>query len=221
LHERNRWLELPFGKRIAFEDEAGGKSGAELTRRAFEIIEAWRPSLAREIRLLDPDVQFIRDLDAHPDKAVSFSDNTTPGALYLCIRVSGGFIDPFLLADSLIHEHRHQKLYLLQREVRLVEEDKPLVPSPWREDLRPPSGLFHAVFVFVHLSEYWLHLAEHGVTAELRMRSRDELTIIRERIERALSTLKSTRLTPYGRELVDCLESVFRDQSVIASVGGD
>lgn len=221
LHEPNRWLELPFGKRIAFEDEAGRESGVELTRQAFEIIEGWRPALATEIRLLDPDVQFIRDLDAHPDKAVSFSDNTTPGALYLCIRVGGGLIDPYLLADSLIHEHRHQKLYLLQREVPLVEEDKPLVPSPWREDLRPPSGLFHAVFVFVHLSEYWQHLADHGVTSKLRTRARDELTIIRERIEAALPTLKGTPLTTRGRELLARLESIFRSHTVIAATGGD
>lgn len=221
LHHRNRWLELPFGKRIAFEDEAGRKSGADLTRQAFEIIERWRPALASEMRLLDPDVQFIRDLDAHPDKAVSFSDNTTPGALYVCIRVGGGLIDPYLLADSLIHEHRHQKLYLLQREVPLVEEDRPLVPSPWREDLRPPSGLFHAVFVFVQLSEYWQHLANQGATSELRTRAVGELAIIRERIDAAIPTLKGTPLTSPGRQLVEHLESVFRSQTVIAAAGGD
>jgi len=165
-------------------------------------------------------VQFIRDLDAHPDKAVSFSDNTTPGALYLGIRVGGSLIDPYLLADSLIHEHRHQKLYLLQREVPLVEEDRPLVPSPWREDLRPPSGLLHAIFVFVHLGEYWQHLADNGGTRELRTRAIGELAIIRERIEVGFPTLRGTQLTIYGRELVDRLESVFRGQTVVAAAAG-
>lgn len=221
VHQRNVWLELPFGKRIAFEDEAGGKEGAALTRQAFEIIESWRSALAQEIRLLDPDVQFIRDLDAHPDKAVSFSDNTTPGALYLCIRVGGGLIDPYLLADSLIHEHRHQKLYLLQRETPLVEDDRQLVSSPWREDLRPPSGLFHAVFVFVHLSEYWQHLADNADTFELRSRARGELVIIKDRIEAALPTLRGTRLTTRGFELLEALESVFRGRSLTAAAGGD
>jgi uncharacterized protein len=210
IHQRNVWLELPFGKRIAFEDQTGAESGADLINRAFEIIETWRPALAREIRLLDPDVQFIRDLDAHPDKAVSFSDNTTPGGLYLCIRVGGGLIDPYLLADSLIHEHRHQKLYLLQREVSLVVEDSPLVPSPWREDLRPPSGLFHAVFVFVQLGEYWQHLADNGTTADTRARAQGELVIIRERVEAALPTLRGTTLTTSGLELLEILESEFR-----------
>ncbi|MDX6406591.1 MAG: uncharacterized protein QOH70_4046 [Blastocatellia bacterium] len=221
IHERDLWLELPFGKRIEFEDEAGARKGAALIAQAFEIIEGWRPALVEEIRLLNPDIQFIRDLDAHPDKAVSFSDNSTPGALYLCIRVGGGFIDPYLLADSLIHEHRHQKLYLLQREVPLVVEDKPLVPSPWRSDLRPPSGLFHAVFVFVHLSEYWEYLALHGRTAEVRLRAVGERVLIDQRIEAALPTLRATKLTKDGYELLDLLKTLFRGRSVSAATGGD
>ena len=220
IHDSDLWLRVPFGKRIAFEDKEGDQLGEALTREAFEIIENWRPALAHEIRTLDPDIQFIQDLDAHPEKAVSFSDNSTPGALYVCIRVGDGLIDPHLLADSIIHEHRHQKLYLLQREVALVEEDTPLVPSPWRDDLRPPSGLFHAIFVFVHLSEYWEYLATQGNAAAIRQRANRELVPIRERIEAALPTLRSTRLTKQGSELLDLLETVFRGQSVCAASGG-
>jgi uncharacterized protein len=221
IHHRNRWLELPFGKRISFESESGAKAGTEITEEALQIIGAWRPALLTEIRLLDADIQFIRDLDAHPDKAVSFSDNTTPGALYLCIRVGGGLIDPYLLADSIIHEHRHQKLYLLQREVPLVEQDRPLVPSPWREDLRPPSGLFHAVFVFVHLSEYWRNLAESDSTTDIKKRARGELELIEGRIESALPTLKATKLSSYGFQLLELLEATFRNRGAIAAVGGN
>ena len=135
--------------------------------------------------------------------------------------MGGGLIDPYLLADSLIHEHRHQKLYLLQREVPLVEDDRQLVSSPWREDMRPPSGLFHAVFVFVHLSEYWEHLADNGDTSELRARARGELLIIQERIHVALPTLRGTCLTTRGSELLEVLESVFRRCSLTAVAGGD
>lgn len=213
IHERDFWLELPFGKRIKFEDEPGARKGADLTAQAFEIIEGWRPKLVEEIGLLDPDIQFVQDLDAHPDKAVSFSDNSTPGALYLSVRVGEGFIDPYLLADSVIHEHRHQKLYLLQRVIALVKEDRPLVRSPWRSDLRPPSGLFHAVFVFVHLSEYWAFLAGHGPN-NVRERALGELVQIQGRIEMALPTLRATSLTKQGSDLLDHLEKVFRGQSV-------
>lgn len=220
IHREEVWLRLPFGKRIYFEDEAVAVEGVRLVHRSFEIIEAWRPALMSEIRALDPDIQFVRDLDAHPDKAVSFSDNSTPGALYVGIHVSNRLIDPYLLADSIIHEHRHQKLYLLQQEVPLLEVDYPLVDSPWREDPRPPSGLFHAVFVFVHLHEYWEYLSLSGPTQDVRERARGELGVIRDRIEAALPILRGTRLTRRGRELLDCLEEVFRSQPITASQGG-
>lgn len=220
VHRDDTWLRLPFGKRIHFEDEDVAREGAALVRQSFEIIEAWRSALLNEIRSLDPDIQFVRDLDAHPDKAVSFSDNSTSGALYVGILVSNRLIDPYLLADSIIHEHRHQKLYLLQREVPLVEVDAPLVHSPWREDPRPPSGLFHAVFVFVHLHEYWEHLAAAGPSRDVRERARGELAVIDERIEAALPILRGTRLTRMGFDLLDCLEEVFRSQPYAARWGG-
>jgi uncharacterized protein len=209
IHREDLWLRLPFGKRIVFEEGPVVTQGIELTGKAFHIIESWRPALMDEIRMLVPDIQFIRDLSAHPDKAVSFSDNSTPGAVHAAILVGGGLIDPYILADSIIHEHRHQKLYLLQREVPLVEVDRPLVSSPWREDPRPPSGLFHAVFVFVHLSEFWEHLALDG-DVTIRDRAKGEAALIRDRVERGFHTLRETRLTTRGSELVDILENTFR-----------
>lgn len=209
LHREDAWLRLPFGQRILFADAETAKQGRELVAQAFAAIDAWRPALLREIRDINPDVQFIRDVSAHPDKAVSFSDNIVPGALYVGITVRGGLIDPFLLAEALIHEHRHQKLYLLQREVPLVEVDAPLVCSPWREDPRPPSGLLHAVFVFVHLHEFWDHLATAAATPQLRAHAESERSVINERISRALPILRATRLTQYGMRLVDLLQNIF------------
>jgi uncharacterized protein len=217
VHREDKWLRLPFGDRIIFEAGDVAGRGAGLIAEAFEIIGSWRPALLSEIRRLDTDIQFVRDPSAHPDKAVSFSDNSTFGALYVAIAVSGGLIDPYLLADSIIHEHRHQKLYLLQREVRLFHADEPLVRSPWREDPRPPSGLLHAVFVFVHLHEYWEHLAAYGPDAEVRARARGELEMIRGRIEEALPILRGTPLTERGAELVDVLEGVFRGSARAAA----
>ena len=220
IHQEDMWLRLPFGKRIHFEEGTLTREGTALVHESFKIIESWRPALMDEIRVLDPDIQFIIDCDAHPDKAVSFSDNSTPGALYVSIRISGRLIDSYLLADSIIHEHRHQKLYLLQQEVPLIEVDSPPVDSPWREDPRPPSGLLHAVFVFVHLYEYWQHLSLYGPSPKVRERARGELGVIDDRLLAAFPILRGTQLTGSGAELVDYLEEVFRSQPGVGSNGG-
>ncbi|MBD0361465.1 MAG: FxsB family radical SAM/SPASM domain protein [Coleofasciculus sp. C3-bin4] len=207
VHRNDPWLRLPFGQRIVFESDEVAAVGTAIIKESLSVIESWRPTLLAEIKKLSHEIQFIQDLTAHPDKVVSFSDNSVPGTLYVSIRQGTGFIDPYNLADSIIHEHRHQKLYLLQRVVPLVEVDTPFVPSPWREDLRPPSGLLHAVFVFTHLLEFWNYLVSEG-PSHLKTHASEQVAIIRDRLKTAIPTLKGTRLTLAGVELVERLESI-------------
>ncbi|MDW8243039.1 MAG: HEXXH motif-containing putative peptide modification protein [Thermogemmata sp.] len=200
LHRNDPFLRLPFSKRIIFEPPDHLIPAVQLAKEALKIIGIWDPALLEEIRLISPEIQFIRDPSAHPDKAVSFSDNSVPGALYISVRRGDGWISVYDLADSIIHEHRHQKLYLLQSIVPIVAVDAPLVRSPWREDMRPPSGLFHAVFVFSTLLKYWqfIQLQSEG---ELKKYAKKEATRIKEQLEAARPILLNTKLTRVGYEL--------------------
>src|SRR3546814_14583986 len=75
----------------------------------------WRPALAIELRQACRAIQFVRDPLAHPEKIVSFSDNSVPGALYVSVWQGDRLIDPYDLAESLVQEYRHQKLYIMGR----------------------------------------------------------------------------------------------------------
>lgn len=200
------WLRIPFGEAIYFEDEATVARVKPIVEEALQIIECWRPAMAREMRQACRAVQFIRDPLAHPDKIVSFSDNSVPGALYVSVLQGDDPIDAYDLADSLLHEHRHQKLYLLERRAPTVASTAALVSSPWREDLRPPSGLLHAVFVFVELRRFWLHVRDEG-PARLHNRAINQLRDTEENLRDAFVTLDSCPLTPLGRELVAVLKA--------------
>ncbi len=205
VHADQPWLRAPFGGPIEFENNHELiEEGRALVSTSEAMIRAYSPALHLEIASIDTDVQFIRDLDADPDKCVSFSDDIVPGALYVSIRHNGGLIDAVDLADSLIHEHRHQKLYLLGRHTPLVERDYPLVQSPWRNDPRPPSGLLHAAFVFAELRRFWTHIAN-----EDRMRAtraKRYLDVVNGQLQQAWVTLATAPLTPAGRELAAELE---------------
>jgi len=205
LHRRDPWLRLPFGTRIVFEEGEVAVVGTRLAEEALTIIGGWRRDLLEEIRSLTSEIQFIRDPEAHPDKIVSFSDNCVPGAVYVSVRQSQGYVDPYDLADSIIHEHRHQKLYLLQRAAPIVLTDRPLVRSPWRSDLRPPSGLFHAAFVFSHLLEFWGYWQANGAP-KLRDRARHNVETARKNLAEAIPILKATHLSETGSRLVAILE---------------
>lgn len=198
------WLRRPFGDAILFENEAIASQARPLVEQALTIIESWRPALGAEIRQACRAIQFVRDPSAHPEKIVSFSDNSVPGALYVSVWQGDRMIDPYDLADSLIHEHRHQKLYLLERLAATVQGNDVAVVSPWREDLRPPSGLLHAVFVFVELRRFWLHVRDHG-PSRLHNRAANQLQDTDERLAEAFSTLDLCPLTTTGRALTEVL----------------
>ncbi len=205
VHRDNPWLRMPFSEPIVFADETDAARGRDLVARAMPLIMEYDPALAAEIRLISPEIQFVRDISAHPDKVVSFSDDVVPGALYLGLGSHAGGVDVYDLADSLIHEHRHQKLYLLGREVELVSADRPLITSPWREEPRPPSGLLHAAWVFVELRRFW-HYVDRHATADVRARAASQIAVTDQRLTQAWQTLATVDLTPAGRYLTAVLE---------------
>jgi uncharacterized protein len=205
IGQDDEWLRKPFGDSIRFEDQDTAVGGRDMVTQALDILHGWRPALALELRGICSAIQFIRDPTAHPDKIVSFSDNAVPGALFVSIMQGNGPIDAYDLADSLIHEYRHQKLYLFERRHPTTEAGS-LVVSPWREDLRPASGLLHAIFVFVELRRFWEHVRVQGLQ-RLNSRAISQLEDTDRNLAQAFETLRTCELTKAGRALADLLEA--------------
>jgi uncharacterized protein len=208
VHRDDQLLRLPFGEPIEFLPFDGAITARARTaiEKALDLIGQYDDALLAELRMLCTDIQLVRDLSAHPDKTVSFSDDSVPGALYVAPVTGQGDLDVTDLADSIIHEHRHQKLYLLSRTVDLVAADRPLVRSPWREELRPPSGVLHAVFVFAELKAFWDWVVSTG-PPQVRTHAREEVSTIASRLQEGAAILDDTALTPAGRRLVAVLAS--------------
>jgi uncharacterized protein len=214
IGENDRWLREPFGTSILFEDAEVSTRARPVVAEALEILRIWRPALYEEMQTICRAVQFVRDPTAHPEKIVSFSDNSVPGALFVSVTQGDRIIDPYDLADSLVHEHRHQKLYLFERR-HPTSQPGELVVSPWREDLRPPSGLLHAVFVFVELRRLWEHIRDHG-PERMHRRALNQLADTESNLAQAYETLRSCPLTPAGRALAVLLEEEAAHQPIAA-----
>ncbi|WLQ16502.1 cyclophane-forming radical SAM/SPASM peptide maturase YhhB [Hahella aquimaris] len=204
LHLNDSWLRVPFGNSIIFERTETALDAELVFYNAIEIIEKWRPALLNEINSICKSVQFVRDPSADPNKIVSFSDNSVPGALYVSVVQGGKLIDAYDLADSIIHEYRHQKLYLLEKQYQIVENSDNKVPSPWREDMRPPSGLFHAIFVFVELRRFWTYIRSKNIP-HMQIRAENQLSDTNKNLEIAFNTLANCRLTKTGLRLGEVL----------------
>ncbi|MFN0024381.1 MAG: cyclophane-forming radical SAM/SPASM peptide maturase YhhB [Parvularculaceae bacterium] len=204
------WLRYPFGQGIFFESAEVSLRAQPIVSEALDIITRWRPKLAAEIARACKAILFVRDPSAHPDKVVSFSDNSVPGALFVSVSQGDCLIDPYDLADSLIHEHRHQKLYLLERVAPMMRSNSDLVVSPWREDLRPPSGLLHATFVFIELRRFWLYVRDQG-PVRMKQRAIAQLEDTDRHLEEAFATLTRCPLSEAGQRLADVLNAARQD----------
>ena len=205
LQSSDQWLRIPFGKRVYFESLSLVSEGKTVINEALNLIFEWKASIIDEMKAISPDILFIRDLDAPLDRVVSFSDNSVPGALYVQLMKNNTYISAADLADSIIHEHRHQKLYLLQRVCPIVNADYPLVSSPWREELRPPTGLFHALYVFVELLDFWKFLSESN-DLSLVEKAKYNSKRIYHQLTTGFEAVENCDLTHAGRKLIDCLK---------------
>jgi uncharacterized protein len=197
LHADDHLVRQPFGQSIVFESEDVAREGRNIASRALKIIEDLDLPLFEEMKKISPCIQFIKDPSAHPDKVVSFSDDVLPGALFVSIRHGDRFVDPYDLADSLIHEHRHQKLYILEQASPVVISDTPLIPSPWREEFRPVSGVFHGVFVFHQLKQFWERVQQKA-SGTLLGKAKQNASFCRKSLLEAIESLENSSLTETG-----------------------
>lgn len=103
------------------------------------------PTLARTIKILSKTTHFIKSENSAYD--LSYSDPKIPFSIFVSMAsyCSDGALR---LSESIIHESMHVQLSLIERCIDLVESSKNKYYSPWKKEMRPASGILHAVYVF-------------------------------------------------------------------------
>lgn len=152
-------------------------------------------------RLLAEEIQVI----APKGPAGEYSNTTfsaLPGAMVLSL-----IPHPLEMADRIIHEVHHDRLFAIEDAHLLLEdglEDRPDAErcySPWRQDPRPARGLLHGLYVFIAVGRFWLRVfgaegiapADHAYAAERLRRFSGQLRA-------ALAELEAhARFTPFGQ----------------------
>lgn len=192
-------------------------SEAEETALFIELQAAWRlvgtvcPRVMAEMQHTARYLSPIRPI--HGSKAPSFSSSALPGVIFIGTHNSEGNLYPFdLLAEACLHEHLHNRLYLLDESVPLAKPTEPprTYYSPWKQTARPVDGMLHAIYVFANLAWFWRAIAGRvntGIPHNLAV-ERSEAHALP--LQAALKTLEGTEeLTPAG-------EAVIREASEIS-----
>lgn len=148
---------------------------------------------------------FVPIVSPAEELACSMSDSARPGAIMSTID------GPPVLAESIVHEFRHNLLHQLERAYPIFEPESPQQArfySPWRDDPRPLSGILHALFVFLDVCAIHAGVLERRIgEAHDQSDSSVRLAANVRRIRIALDVLRDNAgLTPFGRGFVDGIE---------------
>lgn len=144
---------------------------------------------------------------------ISYSD--LPGTFVASI-----YENPYEMADTFIHEFHHDRLFFLEEQGSFFDHDKQdtlsdfSYYSPWRDDLRPLHGIYHALYVHIPVCWFWDNVLEKRTAPELI------LEYANERLIRYIYMLKlgieeikcHAYLTDYGQ---DIFEQIILDIGVL------
>jgi len=123
-----------------------------LVQEALALVDRHQPAALEHMRELVQVIAF-KPAASGDYSNVSFSD--LPGAFIL-----SAVQEPYWMADALIHELLHNRLFFVVDGGELLESvgeaaESSEFYSPWRDDLRPLSGLLHAVYVYIGVTRFW------------------------------------------------------------------
>lgn len=119
----------------------------EILQGYNEVKSVW-PEMEFTLSTLIRTVHVINS--PNPDRHMSCTSDQFFGSILM----SRG--NEFLIAEALVHEYSHNILNMIIKSGDIFDGPPPMDEiyySPWREDARHISGVFHAVFVFTNVSQ--------------------------------------------------------------------
>ncbi|MET4920965.1 HEXXH motif-containing putative peptide modification protein [Streptomyces sp. PSRA5] len=155
-------------------------------------------SIGSVVKVIHP-IQSLRDYD------VSHSTPELPFSIFVSIPEKDERDALLRVAESLIHESMHLQLTLVDSIEPLAVDDRASGYSPWKDEVRPITGLLHGLYVFAVIHQALDILT--GVQGEWRQYCRKRNSAI----EREITSLPEAPegLSKMGTDLWRrCLESI-------------
>lgn len=198
---------LSFGKIVVAAGTSYQQEHRPVVEAALGFVKEYQPEVFQQLR------QLIRVIALKPRtpqfaRRDNVSHSDFPGAVVMNPTAHAPY-----LADVLIHELHHNRLFF-------IEEIEPLFRgtegpldnasgyySPWQNDGRPLHAIFHALYVFLAVSRFWLSLHARGqADANTTAMVSDRLLRGRLQIRIAAHQLRRhAQLTDFGRRLFEGL----------------
>jgi hypothetical protein len=118
------------------------------------------------------------------------------------------FSDLIQAGDAMAHEVSHVRLnYLLEKDKIISNGYEAVHPSPWRQDLRPLTGILNGVHAFINVYHYYLRAIKSKEAKAIREILQRILEDQHKKIFRGWEYLiKHSKPTPLGKRIIGEME---------------
>lgn len=171
------------------------------------------------IGLVDPSItQYFKEVPNYfvpligPDGTLPSSSNSSVDTMFWYSATN----QPLLMAEMIIHEFSHQRVFRLQDKDPLIDPevhgsgwDICEIYSPWRDDPRPVNGVFHGFVVFTEAAKFWMALINQGgLHPEELDISKRRMTMLALQLDHAQKSLATCTYTELGKTVFDAYAQV-------------
>jgi hypothetical protein len=166
---KNQYFSLPFNDSIL---SNYAYCNTPIIHPQNNYLTQWKKNLYKGLNLLNDIYDNFSEISIYaktilPTYSIEnmITSSTSPdilGQLYLPY-----INDVTNLAECFLHECMHQYLYRIDSIDSIFKNDNDkneIYYSPWRDDPRPLSGIFHGIFVFNEIGKYYIKLSEKAKT---------------------------------------------------------
>ena len=191
----------------------------ETVEKAMDYIKEYNIDLYNELTLL---INKVVPLEVISDANPSSSNSTILGIVFCTYND-----DPLLLAEMLIHEFSHNKLFLFQETDPLLDPDvhgdgwkDQGYYSPWRSDPRPLNGILHGLYVFTQVATFWDYVITNMKEKNYEHISSKRFYILIEQLKIAIDVLKhNSTFTDIGDQLINDLnQKIYSFDSKVSKI---
>lgn len=180
---------------------------ADLLGKALDLIRVADPAVADQ---MDAIIKWYFPIQTQDKRQVhnSFSISWLHGAIFLS--ESYGFLP---LAEAMVHEYRHNELWMaMSVDKHLRNASQTTLYSPWRPDARPLSGLYHGLYVFTGLLEFFAAAGRRPALCEHHEHFLARRHGIFHQLRTALAQVRREDLEPRGLEFVEAMTEIVERQ---------
>ena len=198
-------LGLDFVQPVFDVGHAYQREHAHVVAQALSLIGRYQPETYSQFRNV---MRYIALKPLRKGEYSNSSHSDLPGAF-----VCGIVHEPYELADGLIHEFNHNRLFFIEEIGPFFSDPEDALEShsyysPWRADLRPLHGILHALYVSLPVCRFWLQVYLGAEVAGMRLTYvRDRLVRIPLQLQIAVHQLaRNARFTDFGKMLFEQLK---------------